>query len=277
MFLMSYFKSAPAAGMFLAASDYLYDWHILFDGRPVLTPDENHIMRDPSLIRTSDGVFHVFFTDNWESRTIGHSTSRNLVEWSRIKHIPLMAHHPDAMNCWSPSAFYDREARAYRLIWSTGFFYSYGVVENRIWMSTTHDFVDFSKPEPFFDPDYPIIDAFVLPAHDGYRMAFKDDRGSNTERSDYKAIRTCRFRHTGSDFVDVSELITKGQTGAPSLAMQNGRYFLFYEGVTDHVNRLSVSDDFVNWHDETALANFPDECRHASIAECLSSDVRRIW
>ncbi len=291
MYLMSYFKREPATGMFLAASDYLYDWHILNGGQPVLLPDENHILRDPFIIRTSDGFYHALFTDNWEGKTIGFCTSRNLTEWCRIEHIPLMSHHPDAMNCWSPRAFFNRDSRTYHLIWSTGLFYSDGMIENRIWTSMTRDFIDFTKPEAFFDPDYTVLDAVVLPTEGGYRMAYKGISTSYGNKHDYryvmderdssatvtKALRTCRFRRPGSDFVGISDPITVHESSAPALASANGRIFLFYEGGINHSNHLLVSDDFVNWHEETDLVNFPDECKHISICECPASDIRRIW
>ena len=46
------------------------------------------VMRDPSIIRTPDGVFHLVWTSSWRGdRGFGYAESRDLMHWSEPKFI----------------------------------------------------------------------------------------------------------------------------------------------------------------------------------------------
>jgi hypothetical protein len=100
---------------------------------------------------------------------------------------------PQTRNCWAPEAFYDHEARLYRVIWTTSLSREDEDDWNhRIWSVSTPDFREFSAPEIFFDPGFSVIDASVLRVEGEYWMAFKDERGRNQSGTLHKRIHLLR-------------------------------------------------------------------------------------
>lgn len=267
MYIMSYFTQDEKGGMYLAASGDLLHWNTLNGGRPVLLPEEGYIIRDPFLLQDQEGMFHVLYTDNWKSRTVGHSRSRDLLRWEAQGHIPLMERQEGVLNCWAPEAFFNRAKGCYCILWSSGFAPEGWDVTNRIWMAETKDFIHISDACKFFDPGYVVIDATVLPEEDGYRMAFKDERGTNHPDTDYKAIRTCRFQSTQAGFEDISGLLTGNLCEGPCLVKKDGIYYMFYDSFEDGRYRVSCSRDFKIWEEITEKAVFPYQCRHMSVIE----------
>ena len=76
-------------------------------------------MRDPSLLLGPDNVFRLVWTNSWNRRTIGYSSSHDLLAWSDTKTLPVMMHEPDARNSWAPELTYDPAQKNYLIIWSS--------------------------------------------------------------------------------------------------------------------------------------------------------------
>lgn len=52
------------------------------------------IMRDPSILRTPDGMYHLVWTIAWKNdKRFGYAESRDLVHWSEQKYMDLDARH----------------------------------------------------------------------------------------------------------------------------------------------------------------------------------------
>ena len=49
---------------------------------------QQRVMRDPSIIRTPDGMFHLVWTSSWRGdRGFGYACSKDLVHWSEQRFI----------------------------------------------------------------------------------------------------------------------------------------------------------------------------------------------
>ena len=120
-FLFSYFVGNGEDGLHLAWSRDGYRWEALNRGKSYLQPTvgESKLMRDPCLMRGPDGTFHLVWTTSWSGKTIGHATSKDLLHWSDQQAAPVMAHEPEALNCWAPEVFYDDKKQEYVLFWAT--------------------------------------------------------------------------------------------------------------------------------------------------------------
>lgn len=76
----------------------------------------SRLMRDPSITRGPDGMFHLVWTTGWWDKGIGIAHSTNPIDWSEQSYLPVMADKPDALNCWAPEIFFDEETGR----WSDG-------------------------------------------------------------------------------------------------------------------------------------------------------------
>ncbi|MFP4977790.1 glycoside hydrolase family 43 protein [Paenibacillus sp. CN-4] len=276
MYLLSYFKE-DAEHFFLAESKDGLHWSEKNGGLPLHKSGVGTgRIRDPFLLLDSSGHYHLLWTDGWSSRSIGYASSVDLKQWGDERLIPLMEHQPQTQNVWAPEAYYDRSLQAYRIIWSSTV--GEGVRNHRIWSSKTMDFKSFSPAALFFDPGYNVIDASIVDTGDtdnDYLMLFKDERGSNVQGTEYKAIRSCPVYNEPDGsvrFGRISELLTPALTEGPTLYVlpENHaacyRWVMLADGFQDATYTVMGSADLEHWEripaSETAL---PSGLRHASV------------
>ena len=141
------------------------------------------------------GLFHAFSTNSWRSDSIWHAVSDHLIEWRDEELLLVMQGVLGVRNVWAPEAFWDEEARLYRLVWSsaTGQPNATDDWNHRIRSVTTSNWRDFSPPEPFFDPGFSVIDASIVREKSGnHLMAFKDSRDATAPGGSGKAICVAR-------------------------------------------------------------------------------------
>lgn len=269
MFVMSYFRTQSEA-LHLALSDDGLTWTALNANKPVLHPGGGATrMRDPHLSRARDGLFHLLYTTDWSSDSIGHCTSPDLLHWNEQRMVPLMCDVAEVKNCWAPECFYDRDDGAYRVIWSSS------VTErnapddwnHRIWSATTTNFIEYSAPELFFDPGYSIIDATIAYHNNEYLMAFKDERSDNRGTPVHKTIHLCKSMHGAGPWNEVSAPVTLPLTEGPALFRRNNEWVMLYDHFTEGFFGASKSADGVNWINITSQMRFPPGPRHASVVE----------
>lgn len=270
LFIFSYFKEKEEK-LFLAVSKDGYLWKEANSGLPVW---ESGVgtgqLRDPFILEDRNGVFHLVWTDGWQSKSIGYARSIDLIHWTDEKLIPVMEHQPKCQNSWAPEIFYDTVREAYRLIWSS----TVGdeLRNHRIYSALTKDFETFSEGSLFFDPGYNVIDATVTDLGDSYYMLFKDERGSNEKGSDYKAIRSCRIAKDGKErpaFGPISELLTPTLTEGPTMyKARRGEceeWLMLADGFQEQYYAAFRSADLSKWiflRDEVRL---PQGARHGSV------------
>lgn len=266
VYLMAYFTDEQQA-FFLAQSTNLQDWTELNRGQPLLdVRSEGKRIRDPFLFQDQEGVFHLLFTDDWHSTTIGYSQSRDLKSWTKPSYLTLFEEPADVHNCWAPECFFERETGSYVLLWSTSF-RSQNVEReesNRIYCCKTKDFQSFTEPQLFFDPGYVVIDATVCPSAGQYYMAFKDEREFNAPSSRHSAIRTAVSRDLQS-FESISPLLTPPCSEGPFILYEKERFYLFFDAFGRQTYGVLQSDDFVQWEEISDRFRFPDRCKHFSI------------
>lgn len=184
-YLFSYFIDNGQDGLHLAWSDDGLRWEALKQGKSFLTPrvGRSKLMRDPCIARGPDGVFHLVWTDSWDSKTIGYASSRDLITWSEQKAIPVMVHEPSAKNCWAPEIIYDAKREHFLIYWATTlpakftetWFGGKNDNNHRIYRTTTKDFATFTPAELFFEPGFNAIDSTIIPFDGKFHMVVKDE------------------------------------------------------------------------------------------------------
>lgn len=259
---MSYFRK-KAEALHLAISEDGFKWKALNGNKPILYRTVNtKTMRDPFIIKTQNGRFHLFCTDGWRSRHIIHCFSHDLLNWSEQEALPVMVNILGAKNSWAPECYYDREKKLYKILWSSTV---RGLRGHRVWSTTTEDFKRYDHPNLFFDPGYSVIDATVTYHNDEYLMAFKDERVVGFPICFFKAIRVCSSKNGSGPFTNISGLVTPKLTEGPTLFRCDNQWIMFYDHYFKGHYGASSSDDGHKWKVIANKVQFPDGVRHCSI------------
>src|SRR5258708_30222468 len=110
-YLFTYFTKNGEDGLHLAWSKDGYKWEKLNDGASYLAPKvgRSKLMLDPCVTRGPDGTFHMVWTSGWTENDIGYASTRDFINWSDEKEIPVMAHEPKVRNSWAPEITYDEK------------------------------------------------------------------------------------------------------------------------------------------------------------------------
>ncbi|MEL7471766.1 MAG: glycoside hydrolase family 43 protein [Planctomycetota bacterium] len=262
-----------------------YRWRTLFDDRPILAAKPG--MRDAHLSRGPGGTFHMLWTNADFGEfvpTISHAWSRDLVEWSEPRHLPVMASVPGVRHCWAPEAFYMPDRREWLVHWSStvdGFAppetaWGEPVGNHRIWAATTKDFRGFSEPFALFDPGYTVIDSTILPVEGAlgtsYYLFFKDERREPRQ----KAIRVATGSSPMGPWSEPSDTLTRPWSEAPSAIRIDGDWMLYWDAYSKGFYGGSRSADLMTWDDITRRLRFPPGHRHGSVLEIDAETARRL-
>lgn len=179
-YLFASFRGNGEDGLHLAHSRDGLRWTALNGDRSFLRPTVGtRLMRDPSIVRGPDGMFHLVWTTGWWDRGIGVAHSKDLITWSAQEAIPVMAHEPTAVNCWAPDAFYDAATGEFVIVWSTTIPGRFPKTEesgdegnqrklnHRMYYVTTRDFKTYSETKLFYDGGFNVIDGTIVKADAG--------------------------------------------------------------------------------------------------------------
>jgi hypothetical protein len=272
-----FYHDRQADGLRLAWSADGRDFQILGDGRSYLKPEvgENKLMRDPHLYRSPDGTFHLVWTTGWTGKTIGYASSKDLIHWSKQQAIPVMAHEPEAVNCWAPELIWDDAKQHYLIFWSTtilGKFPETAMTNkraesnHRIYATTTKDFVTFTPTKLLYDGGFNVIDANLIPAADGTKdwlMFVKDEALTPVTQ---KNIRLVRGRSPEGPWDKVSPPLTGDYWAEGPAAIKVGdEYRVYFDKHRLNAIGLVTSHDLAKWEDVSDKVTFPKDARHGCI------------
>jgi hypothetical protein len=272
VYLFSYFKGNGEDGLHLAYSNDGLKWTSLKNDRSFLTPvaGKDKLMRDPCLIQGPDGTFHMVWTVSWNEKGIGYASSKDLINWSEQKYIPVMQHEAAARNCWAPEITYDPVSRIYMIYWATTipgrFKEGEGTKENsynhRLYYVTTKDFISFSKTELLYDQGFNVIDATITSDGKKFVMFLKDE----TPEPPQKNIRVAFADKLNGPYGKPGKPITGNfWAEGPSSLKIDGSWYVYFDKYRDRQYGAVRSEDLQNWEDITALVTFPAGFKHGSV------------
>ena len=272
VYLFSYFTGNGETGLHLA---YSYDglhWEALNDGNSFLKPQiGGKLMRDPSIWKSPDGVFHMVWTTGWWDRIIGYAWSKDLVNWSEQKEIPVMMHEPEARNSWAPELFYDEKTKLYYIFWATTIPGRHSDVpasasekglNHRMYYTTTKDFETFSDTRMLFNPDFSVIDAAIIKWKGEYILFLKNENSNPPEKN----IRYTKSAAMGENFPTiVSKPITGDYWAEGPAPLVVGDYlYVYFDKYRNHRYGAVRTKNGITWEDVSDQAVFPGETSHGT-------------
>jgi Glycosyl hydrolases family 43 len=270
-YLFAYFKNNGEDGLHLAWSRDGLKWLALNEDKPYLAPTagSQKLMRDPHILQGPDGVFHMVWTTGWDGRDIGIAHSKDLLDWSEQKALPVMAHEPTAMNCWAPELFYDAANKQYLIYWSTtipGKFPetagSAGKGRNhRIYYVKTKDFANYSPAAVLYDGGFNVIDATIVRDGARYVMVLKDETEFPAAK---KHLRLATSANAAGPYSQASGAFTPDWVEGPTVLRVNGEWIVYYDLYRDHRYGAQKTRDWKTWVNVTDQLEFPKGTRHGT-------------
>jgi hypothetical protein len=274
-YLFAYFyHDRQAEGFRLAWSADGYAFAMLNDGKPYLRPTvgEEKIMRDPCLYRGPDGTFHLVWTTGWTGKTIGYASSKDLLVWSEQKAMPVMAHEPQAQNCWAPEIIWDPAKKHYVIFWSTTILGRFPETalsnkrperNHRIYATTTTDFENFTPTKLFYDGGFNVIDATLAPNGDEWLMFVKNE---TVQPQTEKNIRLIRGATLEGPWSAPSPKITGDYWAEGPTALKVGdEWRVYFDKHMLNAIGLVVSRDLKTWTDVSEKVSVPKDARHGTV------------
>jgi hypothetical protein len=282
VYVFAYFKGSSKDGLHLAYSRDGYTWKALKNDSSFLKPAvaKDSLMRDPCIIRSRDGMFHMVWTVSWNDRGIGYASSKDLVNWSEQKYIPLMADEDSARNCWAPEITYNRKRNRYMVYWATTIAGKYKmdtVIENgynhRMYYSYTKNFEKFTKPRILYDKGFNVIDASIVPDGKKYVMFLKDE----TRLPPQKNIKIATSKKLHKHYTAPSAAITGNYWAeGPTTLKKGDSWVVYFDKYRDHVYGAVESTDLTNWKEVSEKIALPKGIRHGSIFLITASELEAL-
>jgi beta-galactosidase len=223
------------------------------------------------------------WTCSWKEQQIGYASSKDLINWSEQKSVPVMTHEPTAKNCWAPEMVFDPENKNYIIFWASTIPGRHSDVagsetekglNHRMYCTTTADFKEFSPTKMFFNPDFSVIDATILPKNNKFYMFLKNENPNPPEKN----IRMTVAEHaTGPYPTNVSAPITGKYWAEGPTALEVGEYvYIYFDKYRDHKYGAIRSKNLKDWEDVSDQVSFPKDARHGTAFKVSGKTLKNL-
>lgn len=279
--LFSFFRGNGETGLYLAESREGLKWAALNGDQPLIVPavGESKLMRDPSIVRGPDGMFHMVWTTSWRGATLGYASSRDLKTWSAQKTIPCL---PEAVNCWAPELYYDETTKSFVVVWASTvpgrFPETLGKgskdYNHRLYAVTTKDFVAFTPARLFYDPGFQVIDGALFRERGKYWLAVKNE----TEKpAAAKHLFLTSAASLDGPWAAPSAPISGPQWAEGASPVRIGGYwYVYFDKYMNKRYGAVRSKDLKSWEDVTESIVMPAGVRHGTVFRAPEGVVKRL-
>lgn len=288
-YLFTSFRDNGQDGLHLALSKGGHNWQALKGDQSFLKPQINHpdnLMRDPDIKQGPDGTFHMVWTISWNGdngKIIGYAHSKDLINWSAQKAIPVMENEPGLVrNVWAPELFYDNTQKDWIIFWSStikGKFeedttnLSEDKYNHRFYYVRTKDFQTFSETRLFYDPGFNCIDATLLEDKGKFYLFLKDERLKPAKKN----LRFAVGDTPAGPFRNLSESFSGSWVEGPSAIKIGKYYYVYFDHYTKpHYYGAYRSTDLKSWEDVSSTISFPKGMRHGSIIKITRKQAKKL-
>jgi hypothetical protein len=269
--VFSYFMKNGEDGLYLATSTDGLQWKTLNQGKPLLRPEvgESKLMRDPSIVRAPDGMFHMVWTTSWQGKTIGYSSSKDLVHWSPQRAIDVMPAGTDVLNCWAPEIFYDDKAKDFVIVWASTikgrFPETLGTAgkeyNHRLYVTRTRDFKTMTPAKLFYDPGFIVIDGALFRSNGKYAMVVKNE----TQTPPAKYLFLTYASSLDGPWSAPGKSISGPEWAEGASPIQiGGQWYIYFDKYRNKRYGAIRSKDLENWEDITSQISLPEGARHGT-------------
>jgi hypothetical protein len=236
------------------------------------------VMRDPSMVQGPDGTFHLVWTSSWRGdKGFGYASSKDLVNWSKERFIPVMDHESTTVNVWAPELFYDDEQKRYIIIWASCIpaRFEKGIEEDsnnhRMYYTITKGFQTFSETKLFLDPGFSVIDAVIVKrAKNDYVLVLKDN--TRPERD----IKVAFGSSPIGPWQNISKAFTDNFTEGPSVVKLKDKWLVYYDSYRKKIYEASATKDFIHFDNVSNKVKIPQGHKHGTIVTVKRKFVKEL-
>ena len=239
---------------------------------------QHQLLRDPSMVRTPDGTFHLVWTTSWKGDLgFGYANSKDLIHWSKQQMIPVMTEEPTTVNVWAPEIFYDEDSEQFMVVWAScipGRF-ERGIEEennnHRLYYITTKDFKTISKAKVLYDPGFSSIDAVLVKRDkNDYVMVLKDN--TRPERN----LKIAFADSLTGPYSPASQPFTESFVEGPTVEKIGEEYLVYFDVYQKMIYGAMRTKDFINFTDVTSEVSVPAGHKHGTIFKAPESVVKAL-
>ncbi len=260
----SFREDSPQGLRFLYSYDG-YHWTNIPGRFLIPNVGPSKLLRDPSLSRGPDGVFHLVWTTGWRGdQGFGHASSRDLVHWSEQSFVPVMTNEPTTVNVWAPEIYYDNHDRQFIIVWASTIPGRYPEKleatnnNHRLYFTITRDFTTFAPAKLFFEPGFSVIDSYIVKDAGRYVLVHKD----NT-----RPMLNLRVAFGGTPlgpWHDVSEPLTQKFTEGPCALKVGDDWLIYFDAYREKIYGALRTRDFKTFTNITKEVSFPEGHKHGT-------------
>lgn len=270
--IFSYFKGNSRDGLHLAGSIDGLNWTAFNNDSSFLRPmvANDKLMRDPCIIKGTDGKYHMVWTVSWNDKGIGYASSDDLIHWSEQQFLPVMAHEPGARNTWAPEITLDPSSGEYMIYWATTITGRFTETQleleagynHRMYYVLTKDFKTFSEARLLYEPGFNVIDATILKDDNRWVMFLKDE----TREPVQKNLKIAFADQLTGPYTAASQPITGNYWVEGPTALRRGAdWIVYFDMYRNHRFGAIRSKDLKTWEDNSASISLPGGIRHGSV------------
>lgn len=276
VYMFTSFREPATDGLHFLYSYDGYKWRDIKGS--FLQPSPGKVLRDPSIVKGPDNIYHLVWTTSWKGNDgFGYASSKDLQHWSAQRFINVMEHEPTTVNVWAPEIFYDDEQQQYIIIWASTIpaRFPRGIEaednNHRMYYTTTKDFITFSKAALFYDPGFSVIDAVIVKMEKGkYVLVLKDN--TRPERDLKIAFST---KATGP-YIDCSNAITGHLTEGPTAVQIGKEWLIYYDAYGDKKYGAIKTTNFKQFTDISQQVSLPAGHKHGTIFRTTRKTLQSI-
>lgn len=282
-YLFTSFRGNGEDGLHLAISRDGLLWTALNQDRSFLKPElgsNERLMRDPCVAVAADGTFHMVWTTGWREKTIGYSSSKDLIHWTEQQAIPVMAHEATARNSWAPELFFDEAKKQWLIFWATTIPGKFAETEatgnnglnHRIYFVTTTDFKTFSPTKLFYDPGFNVIDSTIFKHGKQFVMVLKDERQNPVKKN----LRLAFADKAEGPYGPAAEPFTRDWVEGPTALKVGNEWIVYFDQYRDHRYGAMKSLDLKKWEDVSVKLSFPKDFRHGTALKISAAVAEKL-
>lgn len=279
-YLFAYFLNDGASGLHLACSEDGMKWTPLKGGKTVIKPAiGDYVMREPHLSQTPDGIFHLVWATGQYRKDLGYAWSKDLLEWSAQRLIPVMEKDTVVLNAWSPELYYDAASLQFNLIWASTVPKKFRDTDNsldslpsgyhlnhRIYRKTSTDLRTWSETQLFYDPGFSCTDATIA-TDSGKTMLFVKDE-TRLAKVVSKRIKMATGTSISGPFGAVGPGLTgKYFAASPTALRVDSQFVVYFDKYTKNRMGAVATRNFKKWDDVSDSLSFPKGVHPGSILQ----------